>query len=140
MSSDSAAPSTNELAGQRTDLANRRSRWAADRTLFAIDRTLIAWIRTAIALIGFGIAIGKAGDALETQGIVLDNYRSLKVLGVSFISLAVLGLIGAVIQNLRVERRMAREGFGRVEPVPLGLVMSILVLLVGLAGAFFILV
>jgi len=54
------------------------------------------------------------------------------------ISLAVLGLFGAVVQNMRIEKRLNEEGYGRVEPVPLGLTMSVLVLLVGIAGGFII--
>jgi putative membrane protein len=115
---------------------DRNTRWAADRTFWAADRTVIAWIRTAISMIGFGITIGKAGDALETQGIILDPYHSLQVVGVALIALAVLGLIGAVIQDLRIERRIARQGYSRVERTPLGLVMAILVLVVGIFGAF----
>lgn len=118
-----------------TQLAQKRTRWAADRTFWAADRTMIAWIRTAISMIGFGIAIGKSGDYLQDHGILLDSYRSLQVVGVAFISLGALGVIGAVIQDLRIERRMAAEGYGRIEPTPMGLVMSILVLLIGIIGA-----
>jgi putative membrane protein len=136
MSADSTgAQSTTDLAEQRTGLAGNRTRWAADRTFWAADRTLIAWLRTSISLIGFGFTIGKAGDALESQGIILDRYHSLQVIGVMFISLAVLGLIGAVIQDFRFERRIRAQGYGRAEPTPLGLVMAILVLLGGILGA-----
>ena len=51
------------------------------------------------------------------------------------VSLAVFGLIGAVVQNLRIEKRLNAEGYGRVEPTPLGRVMGVLVLLVGIIGA-----
>lgn len=129
--------STSGAVEQSGDMPlDRNTRWAADRTFWAADRTVIAWIRTAISLIGFGITIGKAGDALETQGIILDPYHSLQSVGVALITLAVLGLAGAVIQDLRIERRIARQGYRRVERTPLGLVMAILVLVVGIFGAF----
>jgi putative membrane protein len=130
--------STTELAVQRTDMAGDRTRWAADRTLWAADRTFIAWLRTAISMIGFGISIGKAGAALESQGIFVDNYHGLQILGLAFISLAILGLVGALIQDMRIGRRMARQGYGRIEPTPLGQVMGFLVLGFGIVGAFFI--
>ena len=130
--------STTELAVERTNLAGDRTRWAADRTLWAADRTFIAWLRTAISLIGFGISIGKAGDYLESQGILLDSYRGLQLVGTAFITLAVLGLVGALIQDIRIGRRLASQGFGRVEPTPLGRVMGFLVLGVGILGAVFI--
>ncbi len=123
-----------------TELAEMRTRWAADRTYWAADRTLIAWIRTAISMIGFGIAIGKSGDYLETYGIALDSYHGLQIVGLAFITLGVLGVIGASIQDLRIENRIAKDGYGRVEPTPLGFVMAILVLLVGILGAIAIII
>jgi len=135
MSNDTTGKSTTtELAGQRTDMADDRTRWAADRTLWAADRTFIAWLRTAISMIGFGIGIGKAGDALESQEIYLDPYHGMQAVGLAFVSLGVLGLLGALIQDMRIGKRLASQGYGRVEPVPLGLVMGLLVLVVGVLG------
>ena len=134
----SGKSSATELAEQRTDMSGDRTRWAADRTLWAADRTFIAWLRTAISMIGFGFSIGKAGDILESQGIYADSYHGMQVAGLAFISLAVLGLIGALIQDVRIGRRLASQGYGRVEPTPLGLVMGFLLLGVGVVGAFFI--
>ena len=116
-------------------MAGDRTRWAADRTLWAADRTFIAWLRTAIAMISFGVGIGKAGDILEAEGYELDAYHSLQLIGVALITLAVLGLLGALIQDIRIGRRLAEAGYGRVEPTPLGQVMGVLVLVVGVFGA-----
>jgi putative membrane protein len=139
MSDESIGKSTaTELAEQRTSMASDRTRWAADRTLWAADRTFIAWLRTSISMIGFGIGIGKAGDALESQGVILDSYYSMQIVGLSFISLAVLGLLGALIQEMRIEKRLASQGYGRLEPTPLSQVMGVLVLAVGVLGAIFI--
>ena len=126
---------TTELAGDRTELAGDRTRWAADRTLWAADRTLIAWLRTAISMIGFGIGIGKAGDILVDSGYDVDSYRGLQVIGVAFVVLAVLGLLGALVQDIRISKRLSDAGYGRVEPTPLGQVMGVLVLVVGIFGA-----
>jgi hypothetical protein len=70
--------------------------------------------------------------------MAVDSFQSLQFAGIAMISLAVFGLFGAVIQNLRIEKRLNEEGYGRVEPVPLGLTMSVLVLLVGIAGGLII--
>ncbi len=135
MSDESIGKSTStELAEQRTSMAADRTRWAADRTLWAADRTFIAWLRTSISMIGFGIGIGKAGDALESQEIYLDPYHGMQAVGLAFVSLGVLGLLGALIQDMRIGKRLASQGYGRVEPVPLGLVMGLLVLVVGILG------
>jgi hypothetical protein len=52
---------------------------------------------------------------LESQGIIRDPYHGLQALGVAAVTLAVLGLAGAVLQNLRIERRIASQGHARVE-------------------------
>ncbi len=133
-----ASPSSQ--VDRSTELAEVRTRWAADRTYWAADRTLIAWIRTAISMIGFGIALGKSGDYLETYGTALDSHHSLQIVGLALITLGVLGVAGASIQYLRIDKRIASRDFGRVEPTPLGLVMAILVLLVGILGAIAIII
>ena len=139
MSTESTTtPSSTELAEQRTNLAGDRTRWAADRTLWAADRTFIAWLRTALSMIGFGISIGKVGVALKQQKIVTDEFHTLQITGVIFIILAVVGLTGALVQNFRIQRRLCDQGFGRMEPVPLGLAMGILVLGFGAIGGVFI--
>jgi putative membrane protein len=127
-----------ELAVKRTALAGDRTRWAADRTLWAADRTLIAWLRTAISMIGFGISIGKAGDALAQSRILTDEYHTLRATGLIFIILAIVGMAGALAQNYRIQTRLSDQGFGRVEPVPLGFTMGVLVLAFGLVGGVFI--
>jgi putative membrane protein len=139
LSSDpSGDVTTTELASQRTEMAGDRTRWAADRTLWAADRTFIAWLRTSIAMISFGVGIGKAGDILEAEGIEVDSFHSLQFIGMAFITIAVLGLLGALIQDIRIGRRLAKSGYGRVEPTPLGQVMGVLVLVVGILGAIII--
>ena len=54
-------------------------------------------------MIGFGIDLGKSGDYLETYGIALDSYHSLQIVGLAFITLDVLGVVGASIQDMRIE-------------------------------------
>lgn len=135
MSSDpSGATATTELANQRTELATNRTRWAADRTLWAADRTFIAWLRTAISMIGFGVGLGKAGDVLDDYGYEADPNNGLQIVGLALVTLGVLGLLGALIQDFRIGRRLTKAGFGRIEPVPLSQVMGVLVLLVGIFG------
>ena len=123
---------TNELAQERTVLAADRTRWAADRTLWADDRTLIAWIRTSLTLIGFGFGVGRALEYLEKFERETDPYHSAMIFGASFILLGVLGLIGAIVQHLRIERRLIKMGYHRVEPVPLGLLTAVILVLIGI--------
>ena len=110
-----------------TELARERNREAA-------DRTLMAWIRTGLSLIGFGFGIGKFYDYLQTAGLAksLDPIRSTALVGGCFIVLAVLGLLAAVVQYNRILKRIARGEFVYVEPWPLGMIIAILLLLIGL--------
>ena len=135
---DPGAMTATELASKRTDLAGERTRWAADRTLWAADRTFIAWLRTTISMIGFGVGLGKAGDVLDDYGYAGDADVGLQIVGLALVSLGVLGLIGALVQDLRIAKRLDKAGFGRVEPIPLGQAMGVLVLIVGILGAIFI--
>lgn len=118
---------------------NFNTRWAADRTHLAADRTAIAWVRTAISMIGFGVTISKAADLLKSQGVIDSSNHSLTFFGIAFVAIALLGLILVIVQNIQLERRMVESGYGRVERVPLGLSMTILVLLVAILGVIVIL-
>ena len=116
-------------ANTTTELARERNREAA-------DRTLLAWIRTALSLIGFGFGIGKFYDYMQTAGIQreLDPIRSTLIFGAGFIVLGVLGLAAAVIQHARLLRRLDKVEYVYAPPLPLGMIMAILLLLIGVFG------
>ena len=116
-------------ANTSTELARERSREAA-------DRTLLAWIRTALSLIGFGFGIGKFYDYMQTAGIQreLDPIRSTLIFGAGFIVLGVLGLAAAVIQHARLLRRLDKVDYAYAPPLPLGMIMAMLLLLIGVFG------
>lgn len=117
-----------------TELARERTGMAADRTFWADDRTLLAWIRTSLSLIGFGFGVGRALEYLEKIGREPDAFHTAQIFGGGFIFLGILGLFGAVLQHLRIEKRLQRRGYPRVEPWPLGLLTAILLLLIGIYG------
>lgn len=126
------------MATEGKEPSDLNTRWAADRTHWAADRTFIAWLRTAISMIGFGIGIGKAGDVLEAEGYAEPVFYELQIMGAIFIVLAVVGLAAALIQDFRITRRLAASGYPRLEPVPLGQTMGVLVLGFGILGGAFI--
>ncbi len=108
-----------------TELARERNREAA-------DRTLMAWIRTCLSLIGFGFGIGKFYDYLETAGREpLDPIRSTLIVGGSFIVLGMLGLLAAVIQHMRILRRLNDPHFGYDAMRPIALSVALALLLIG---------
>ena len=91
----------------------------------------MAWIRTSLSLIGFGFAVGQGVEfiATATEGTAL--YESARFFGLSFISLGVVALAGAVVQHLRIEKRLQRMGYVRVEPWPIGPITAVLLLVIG---------
>jgi uncharacterized membrane protein YidH (DUF202 family) len=123
-----------QLAYKRTELAQDRTRWAADRTFWAGDRTVIAWIRTSLSLIGFGFGVGRALEYLEKLGRYADPFFTAQVFGGGFILIGVLMLSAAVIQSMRIERRLEKRGYSRIERWPLGLLGAIMLLLIGIYG------
>jgi len=128
------ASTTTDLAKERTELARQRTAMSADRTHWADDRTLIAWIRTSLSLIGFGFGIGRALEYLQKVGREADPLYTAKVFGGGFILLGVLGLFAAILQHLRIAKRLRQSGYPRKEPWPLGLLTAVLLLLMGFYG------
>ncbi|MGI9402126.1 MAG: YidH family protein [Rhizobiaceae bacterium] len=110
-----------------TELAKERNREAA-------ERTLMAWIRTSISMIGFGIGFGAAGEYLGGSPSAPTRIHDLQAIGSAFIVLAVISMFAAVVQNVRLLKRIKRDDFTYIEPVPIGLITSCLILLFGLLG------
>jgi uncharacterized membrane protein YidH (DUF202 family) len=123
-----------ELARERTELSRQRTAMSADRTHWADDRTLIAWVRTSLSLIGFGFGIGRALEYLQEVGRKPDPLYTAQVFGGGFILFGMLVLLAAIIQHIRVENRLRKSGYPRIEPMPLGLLTATMLLLIGVYG------
>lgn len=94
-----AAPSSNQLAEQRTTLA-------VERSFLAFERTLMAWLRTALSMIGFGFTLAKFFQYLAEQrggGVVGTFGRTWAsdTVGLTMISIGTFSLVAAVIQHRR---------------------------------------
>ncbi len=131
---ETPAPANIELAQLRTDLANERTALAKERNREAAERTLMAWIRTSISMIGFGIGFGAAGDYLKDQSSKPIRIHDLEFVGSAFIILAVVSLAAALIQNMRVNRRIKGDASRYVELLPIALVTGMLTLFFGFLG------
>jgi uncharacterized membrane protein YidH (DUF202 family) len=117
-----------------TELARHRTAMAADRTYWANDRTLIAWIRTSLSLIGFGFGIGRALEYLQKLGRDPDRLYTAKVFGGGFILFGLVGLLVAILQHMKIEKRLRNGGYPRIEPWPLGLLIAVPLLMMGIYG------
>lgn len=94
----------------------------------------MAWIRTAISMIGFGIGFGAAGDFLGENSAEPTRVHDLELVGSSFILLGIVALFAAVVQNVRLLRRIVKPDFVYLAPIPVGLITAILLLVIGLLG------
>src|SRR5215471_9844016 len=97
----------------RPPAPNLANELAKERNREAAERTLMAWIRTALSLIGFGFGIGKLDAYLRGAGLHtrFDLPHSTLIFGSSFIVVGVLGLLAAIVQHVRVMKRLSRPDF-----------------------------
>ena len=109
---------------------------AKERNRAAADRTLMAWIRTALSLIGFGFGIGKLHTYLQAAGVhtPFDPIRSSLIFGESFIVLGMLSLLAAVIQHIRIMKRLSQPDFAYSAMRPVAVTVATLLLLIGAFG------
>jgi putative membrane protein len=142
---DRPTPSAGDLmAAQRTELAFQRTRIAADRTMMAI-------MRTSLSLIGFGFTIFSFFRVLQSDDLLGSRLpdRAPALFGLSLTTMGVvllaLGIAGDIrfMQNLKTQRqKLIDSGLADgLEPFPrsLSIVGAILLLLIGVAMVFSIL-
>jgi putative membrane protein len=123
ISTTSAPSSSGSMA---TELAKERNRAAA-------DRTLNSWIRTSLSLIGFGFGISKIHASLEAMGVQrhTDSIGSTLLVGGSFILLGMLALLAAVVQHVRILKRLDHPDFAYIAMRPISVTVAITLLLIG---------
>jgi putative membrane protein len=120
------APTSNELAeqrttlaGDRTHLADERTSLALDRTRLAHERTLMAWVRTATSLISFGFTIYKFFQGMHDSQQVNEPHRLVGPRGFALvmIGLGVGSLVLATIQHRAEMKDLARQ-YPQYGPLP----------------------
>jgi putative membrane protein len=127
-----------ELSSRRTGMSFQRTRMSADRTLMSI-------IRTSLSLIAFGFTIFQFFSGLKQAGTLAGTSHAPRNFGLALVILGT-GLLAVGIAyhvqfmlGLRATRaRLTAEGLIHGEsayPVSLTLIVSMLLLMVGLAAA-----
>jgi len=120
------APTSNELAqqrttlaGDRTHLADERTSLALDRTRLAHERTLMAWVRTAVSLISFGFTIYKFFQGMHEAERLEAAHHLFGPRGFALvmIGLGVGALLLATMQH-RAEMKSLTAAYPQYGPVP----------------------
>jgi putative membrane protein len=129
---DDRPRNTNELARERTDLAYERSR-------LAMERTTMGYLRTSISLIGFGFAIPTFFQMLkEVPGLEDLSATRPRFLGLSLLTLAIVMLATAIVQQSTYLRRLSKES-GTSFPFSITMLSSFVVLVIAISSTAIIL-
>lgn len=116
-----------DLEGDRGELAEQRTAWARERTLLAKERTFAAWLRTGLAAfaVGFGVAelLGEVGP----PSLALSIGVALILSGGAIVTIG-------FINYRRAMDQLEQHGV-RGLPLPAMAVLTLVLLLVSLAGA-----
>jgi putative membrane protein len=122
------APMSNE------DLATERD----PRVFLAAERTLLAWVRTGLAMMGFGFVVARFG--LFLRELAPAELRAApphaRVTLWAGTALVVIGVVVNVISAVGHARFIDRFNKGlplRARPVSMGVVVSLLLAVLGLA-------
>jgi putative membrane protein len=112
------------------------------RLRMGLETTLLAWVRTGMALMGFGFVVARFGLFLRELIAArhLPERRGLSVslyLGVALILLGVGVNLASGWLTWRFLRKHPPAGEDLPATMPLGLVLSFLVALVGMAMAVY---
>ena len=86
-------PTINSNIDESTELSKKRTREAA-------DRTLMAWIRRSLSFIAFGFGIAAIAPILEETAA-----EYARILGVSFVAVALFAVIVAMMARKGMYRR-----------------------------------
>ncbi len=116
------------------------------RVFFAAERTLLAWLRTGLTIIAIGVVMarfslfvlvmgGQAAAALPPGGI-----RASSLLGIGFVLVGTLAIVGAVVQHHRFVGTLANcdlpPRYSRAYAVGMSLALAALGLLLAAYLAF----
>jgi putative membrane protein len=115
------------------------------RVFFAAERTLLAWLRTGLTIIALGFVVSRFGLflrllAVQTQSSSPASQSFLSaVLGVAFVIVGSLAIVGAAIQHRRFVATLPLADLPRAYSRAFALALSLVVAALGLALAGYLL-
>ena len=108
------------------------------RVFLAEERTLLAWIRTGLALMGFGFVVARFGLFLREVATAelrdpAPHARLSLWGGTALVAMGVVVNVISAVNHARFVERFNRGMPLRARPLSLGVVVSLLLALLGLA-------
>jgi putative membrane protein len=112
---------------ENSELAPTSNQLAVDRTWMAYERTLMAWIRTATSMISFGFTIYKFFEGRSPNPHALLTSRDFALLMIGF---GLIALVLATIQHFIDIRSL--KNLSTRKRISIALALSILIALLGI--------
>ena len=115
------------------------------RVYLAAERTLLAWVRTGLAMMGFGFVVARFGlflrEIAAARGDTLTRQGSLSLwLGTALVLVGVIVHVLSAQQHARFLRRVRSEWASELGGGRIGIWLSILLALLGIAMAVYLVV
>jgi putative membrane protein len=112
------------------------------RVYLAAERTLLAWVRTGLAMMGFGFVVARFGlflrELAAERAVNRTQQGHLSLwLGTSLVLLGVLVHVLAARQHARFLRRLRSKWASELGGGRMGIALSILLALLGIAMAIY---
>lgn len=112
---------------------NMTNELAKERNRAAAERTLMAWIRTSLSLISFGFGIDRVVTAIHGAfEHTVDPLRLSRTLGLAFIVIGTLALLGAALNHREDLKQIERGRFTYQSRLSLSFVVAIALIGVGI--------
>lgn len=125
-----------------TQLAMERTVLSYERTELALERTQLAWVRTTLAFLGSGLALDKGIELMHRDRIEKGTafVQNAHIAGISLSIAGTLLIIYTTWFFIKRSRTLARIKGGKPLLLPPGAMASFLIILLGIALSFLLLV
>jgi len=138
----SAMPNPPTTAPTTVDLAHDRTVMAKFRTQLALDRTTLAWIRTTLTMTTFGIGIIGFFRSLREKSptpLAVHLHENAIRFGVALVVLSIVATMLVAFSHVSTLRRLRRDETPVLSVWPLSITLALMLSVIGLASLWMLL-